>query len=291
MTANNLPGKISAWLQKEGYPFELQASRTLREAGWSVFHSRHYSDPETGKSREIDLYAPWGPYVGEKNEHAGMVSLHLVCECKVSEKPWVVFTSQTGDGDEPYQMRVQRLRLAPGPFGSRALAHGIVTCRDRLSVLVPNSRIGHGLTKAFTDSRSGDPTGPFAAVAGALSASTAFSARHYSTVFQKRPGQEPLAWIGIYVPIVFLCGRLFEFYLDHNGNEVLEECERLHVLVHGHSSRDDLDGPVAVQVVSASALADFAKAALDETKALARAILPEARALSREFQGGGEETS
>jgi hypothetical protein len=284
MTTDDLLAKIGAWLQKEGFPFELQAARALREAGWSVFHSPHYTDPETGKLREIDLYAPWGPYVGH-GEPRGMVSLHLVCECKVSEKPWVVFTSQRGDGDEPYQMLVQRLRLAPGQFGSRALAHGIITCREKLSALVPGSRIGHGLTKAFAESRSGDPTGPFAAVAGALSAAAVFSREHYSTVLQKRPGREPSAWIGICIPIVFLRGRLFEFYLDQDGNEILEERERLHVLVHGSSSTDDLGDPVAVQIVSEPALGHFAKAALNETRALAEAILPEAPALSRSFRG------
>ena len=151
--------------------------------------------------------------------------------------------------------------------------------------LVPGSRIGHGLQKAFAGSRPGDPTSPFAAVAGALSAAAAFSREHYSTVLQKRPGREPLAWIGIYVPIVLLRGHLFEFYLDQDGYETLAERDRLHVLVHGPTSTDDLHDTVAVQIVSERALGDFAKAALIETRALAEVILPEARVLSRSFHG------
>lgn len=285
MPTDNLPERLRAWLQKEGFPFELHAARAFREAGWQMFHSPHYTDPETGKLREIDLYAPWGPYVGH-GERCGEVSLHLVCECKVSEKPWVVFTSQ--HGDDPSHMPARGLSLAPGPFDSRAFAQGIMTCREKLSALVPGPRIGHGLIKAFGDSRSGDPTGPFAAVASALSAATAFSREYYSVVLQERPGKEPLDWIGIYLPIVFFHGRLFEFYLDQKGNEVLEECKRLHVLVHGSGSTAN---PVAVQIVSGCALQEFAKAALSETRAVAEAILPEAEALSRSFLEGREDAS
>lgn len=63
------------------------------------------------------------------------------------------------------------------------------------------------------------------------------------------------------------------------------------MLVHGPSSTDDLDDPVAIQIVSGRALGDFAKAALNEARALAEAILPEARALSRSFRGEEEDAS
>lgn len=93
MSKDDLPTKLRTWLKKEGYPFELWAGREFRQSGWQVFHGTY---PETHKLREIDLDVSWGPYGGLR-EKRGLVSFHLVCECKQSEKPWrvILLTSQT----------------------------------------------------------------------------------------------------------------------------------------------------------------------------------------------------
>ena len=94
---SELSDRLRAWLATEGYPFELRVGRAFRDAGWDVFHAHHYLDPETDKLREIDVHAAFGPYVGDE-KGPGMVGIHLVCECKVSQaKPWIVFTSRHGD--------------------------------------------------------------------------------------------------------------------------------------------------------------------------------------------------
>jgi hypothetical protein len=278
MSKDDLPTKLRAWLQKEGYPFELRAGREFQQSGWQVFHGTYYTDPETGKLREIDLDVSWGPY-GGLDEKRGLVSFHLVCECKQSEKPWVVFTSRDAD-DSKHRLSGH---LAPGPFGSRALDHGVTIMRDSLRALLPNTRIGHGVTKAFADSRTGDPTGPFAALAGVVTAAKAFSREHYATVFRDSTrGQiNPLIWFGIHVPIVIFSGRLFEFYLDSAGNEIIEERERIHVLVRGGDPNDD---SVLVQIVSARGLSDFTRDALHDARLVADAILDEAPTLWKSFR-------
>src|SRR2546427_333259 len=74
------------WLAQEGYPTEMKAAALLRAAGFEVHQGRHYVDPDTGKSREIDL-------VCKADDPHGIASVNLVAECKASAKPWVVFTS------------------------------------------------------------------------------------------------------------------------------------------------------------------------------------------------------
>ncbi len=271
-----LPEKLRGWLAREGYPFELQMGRVLREAGWQVFHGRHYADQETGKLREMDLHAAWGPYVGDQDD-LGMVGLGLVCECKVSEdKPWVVFTS--GESDS-----VDRLagHLAPGQLPARALAHAAVTNRGRLRAFNPAARIGHGITKAFTDSKAGDPTGPFSAVMAAVAAATALS-RDFCSMILKH-GQRDESWIEIYVPVVILKGLLFEFYLDEAGHETLQECDRCHILAHCPDSGDR----VLVQIVAAHAMPTFAAAALEDSKIVAKSVKPEARAMWASYRDLG----
>jgi hypothetical protein len=260
-----LNDKLRAWLATEGYPFELRVGRAFRDAGWNVFHAHHYVDPETAKLREIDVHAAIGPYVGD-TKGMGMVGIHLVCECKVSQaKPWIVFTSSHGDDE---------LRLAPhltvGDVSCRALADAIFTNRGKLTNLVMGPRIGHAITKAFSESRSADPAGPFSAILAAISAATALSNQHYG--FQLRAPQTG-PWFSIYLPMVVLQGQLFEYYLDASGNEVLEECSRVHVLAYPPAS-DPI--PVVVQIVTAEALASFAAAAHEEARFVAKAILPKA---------------
>jgi len=267
-----LSSKLRTWLANEGYPFELRVGRTLHDAHWDVSHGQHYVDPETGKLREVDVHAAFGPYVGD-TKGMGMVSVHLVCECKVSQgKPWIVFTSRQGDDE----LRLVS-HLTPGEPASHALSHAVLTNRGTLTTLVMGPRIGHGVTKAFVESRSADPTGPFAAVLGAMSAASALSHHHYSSLLR---GKGETVWLSIYLPLVVLLGELFEFYLDGSGNEVLAECSRAHVLAYPPS----LDpNPVLVQIVTAKALPAFAAGAHTEARFAAQAILPEARRIWKAF--------
>ena len=260
--------KVRTWLDSEGYPFELRVGRTLRDAHWDVFHGRHFRDPETGKLREIDVHAAFGPYLG--NTHGcGMVSVHLVCECKVSQsKPWVVFTSSVGDDG----VRLAG-RMAPGAEASRALDHTLATRRRFFHTLCVGQRVGHALTRAFSGSKPGDPAGPYSAVLGALTAACALSAEHEAVA---SPDSALSDWTSIYLPTVIVDGPLFEFYLDDDGKEALEPCERVQMLTyHGGAEAD----PLLVQIVASSCLAAFAADAHAEAVSLAEIVLQSRRPL------------
>jgi hypothetical protein len=79
---------LQSWLQKEGYPAEMQAAAIFRAAGFTVRQGHHYLDDETGKSREIDLVCAF-------DDPAGLGSFRVVAECKSSAKPWIVFASES----------------------------------------------------------------------------------------------------------------------------------------------------------------------------------------------------
>jgi hypothetical protein len=52
---DQLAEKIRKTLQQTGYPLELELASVARQRGWTPLHARQYSDPETGKLRELDL--------------------------------------------------------------------------------------------------------------------------------------------------------------------------------------------------------------------------------------------
>ena len=90
-----LEANIRKWLTKVGYPFELEAGRALRDAGWEVEQGHLYRDPLEDKTREIDVYARLA--VGSRDPPVA-AKVSLAVECKSStDKPWIIFTSyQTG---------------------------------------------------------------------------------------------------------------------------------------------------------------------------------------------------
>ena len=47
--------KVRNWLETQGYTLEMRAASAFRAIGFDVRQSSHYDDPETGKSREIDV--------------------------------------------------------------------------------------------------------------------------------------------------------------------------------------------------------------------------------------------
>lgn len=49
--------KFLSIIQKSGHDFHLKVSNFFKEAGWDVTNSPHYNDPDSDKSREIDIEA------------------------------------------------------------------------------------------------------------------------------------------------------------------------------------------------------------------------------------------
>lgn len=78
--------QITDWLNKTGFPLEMEAASAFRDAGFDVRQSATYADPQSDKGREIDVLAMDPDLIG-------IIDISFVVECKSSTKPWVVFTS------------------------------------------------------------------------------------------------------------------------------------------------------------------------------------------------------
>jgi hypothetical protein len=79
-------------LLRSGYLLEHRLENTLRAEGYYVETNAAYSDPETGKSRELDLYALTGRRAGP--EEADYIFPVLLIECVNNPQPIAFITKE-----------------------------------------------------------------------------------------------------------------------------------------------------------------------------------------------------
>ena len=117
----SIVAKVAEGSKRTGLPLELEVVHAFSQAYFYVDHSVIYVDPESGKSREVDLV------VSRQHQHMGAISVHAAIECKASGKPWLIVVSD----QHRYRVAPERLGiLSPyavdrlgggGPFGTQAL--------------------------------------------------------------------------------------------------------------------------------------------------------------------------
>ena len=78
--------KVLSWINKTGFPLEMEAAKAFRNAGFEVRQSATHLDPEEQKGREIDVLA-------QDPDWMGVVDIYFVVECKSSDKPWIVLVA------------------------------------------------------------------------------------------------------------------------------------------------------------------------------------------------------
>jgi hypothetical protein len=81
-----LEKEILSWLEKTGFPLEMDAAVPFRKHGFEVRQSSVVLDTQENKPRELDVLAI-------DPDHIGLLNLTCVLECKSSKQPWIVFTS------------------------------------------------------------------------------------------------------------------------------------------------------------------------------------------------------
>jgi hypothetical protein len=97
--SNDLEVRIKSWLNKQGFPLEMEVAAMAREAGFNVSQSECYLDPETNVPREIDLILSKGAFTD--GDGVGHLSYSLYVECKSSkDKPWLLFATPKPDFSE-----------------------------------------------------------------------------------------------------------------------------------------------------------------------------------------------
>ncbi len=80
-------------IQRSGYLLEQRVERRLAGHGYLVQANPAYPDPDTGKSREIDINAMSAVHLYKKGMHC--LFPILLCECENNAQPVVFFTKKS----------------------------------------------------------------------------------------------------------------------------------------------------------------------------------------------------
>ncbi len=245
MTANEqLVQGVNQWLEKQGYPLEMQAASAFRAHGLRVRQSQHYLDAESQKSREIDL-------VCEVEDDYGLSSMRLVVECKSGKKPWVVFSS-------PHTLAGYNRLFAFGILSRdlrRVLSDSVVTLPKTLRWFNKEGRIGYSVAQAFTE---GCDT-PFAALMSVMKASVWQHAQ--------KAGAQP-RYLATF-PAIVIDAPLFECFLDDQGKQQLMQVAEMDLFFSTHIGSYQ---ETCVRIVTLSGLAAYCSGAKAECTALSGLI-------------------
>jgi hypothetical protein len=89
--------EIVAALGASGFLMEQEVATALEDAGYYAATGRAYTDPEEGKSRELDVYG-FQRYMYDETRRAA-IHVELLCECKNTSNPFVFLTRRKTPGD------------------------------------------------------------------------------------------------------------------------------------------------------------------------------------------------
>jgi len=191
--------KVRAWLDTQGYLLEMRTASAFRAAGFDVRQSSHYVDPETGKSREVDVIA-LDPDV------VGIINISFIVECKSSNKPWVLLCSpDTLDGYN----RIFAFSVVSDK-ARKALAGRMSQLLDRIPWLRKSGLIGYSVRQALSDADI--------AYAAAVSAAKACDVLTHGVASSYKP-------YAFAFPVIVIGGPLIRCSLAENGDVQLEEVE------------------------------------------------------------------
>ncbi|RQW84441.1 MAG: hypothetical protein EHM79_13915 [Geobacter sp.] len=237
-----LQDKLIEWLEKQGYPHEMEVALAFQNHGFRVFQSDYYDDPETGDKREIDLIA-----FKDADSENFKFRISFAVECKSSyDKPWVLFTSNKSRINN-YSRVMQRASSESG----KKLLLKLTDREDVKDFLLFNigKRPAYGITQGFTS--GADVT--FAAINGAAKAAIAKVAKPVSKTFH------------LVFPIVCVGGRLFEYFINDDGDKKLEEIKHGTLLW-----RNPLLGTThtIIPIVTSSAITEYLDAVSAEVEIL-----------------------
>jgi hypothetical protein len=213
---NNLESTVTQWLEEQGYPLEMQVAEAFHEAKLSVTQSEYFTDPESGKPREIDVVArsdgEWVNYF--------ILDIVFAVECKkASKKPWVVFGTEPRE-HEPKFLYQSWVSSSTGKMLKRRMADS-ASVHSLALLQTPRNR-GYGITEALTTGKDV----PYEAVMSATKYAHAFVMK---TNQKEQPALElkqEVVYCSLVFPIVVLDGKLFEAHLDKSGELKVMEVDK-----------------------------------------------------------------
>jgi len=213
-----LEKKIEQWLQKQGYPLEMESAFIAKSCGFEVSQSDCYFDPDENQPREIDLVLGVQKYVGKFN-----LDYKLFVECKSTrEKPWLLFATENDLVEREGEEKSIKSIGTHGAFLSNELGGTLLLqsfYNGKHNHLFPRldtrPTLGYGVTQAFSE---GNET-PFKALMSSTKA-----ALWYAKKFGVGMLSTPFVFA---TPVVVIDAPLFSVVFSEKTSEIeLEEVSR-----------------------------------------------------------------
>lgn len=196
--------KIIEWLNKTGYPLELNAESILSKKGFRVFNSHYYTDPDKNIPREIDLLAEYSIQDDAKNIE---ISYNILIECKKSEKPFIILRGKS--------INTSDFQIGSNYFDKEVMARAILNELETKIELPKPTTSGFKIIQAHTTS---DETihkasnGLFKAFEHWMDTDDELVELYkYDNVHM------------LIIPILLIQGNIFEAYLDSNNQIQIDE--------------------------------------------------------------------
>jgi hypothetical protein len=219
------PQAVLEWIRKQGYGVEHEAAAILSRAGFRSRQGLTYRDPRTEKVRDVDVVAT-PDFV-----RAGAVEVHVILECKRSEKAWI-----TRRATETTRKGIQNWL----PVASESVRDYLVDHRIAISGLKHSAAFD--VIETRQEKKELNPG--YEAMAQVVSAANGL--RTTSALFPNAV---------LFHPVVVLDASLYRVHFDIPGTDV-EAINRERVYWSGSQV---LDAPVLVDVVTIDGLADYAR--------------------------------
>lgn len=251
----DLKDKVRGWLLEQGYPLEMRVAKILQDADFWVTQSTYYTDPETGKAREVDVVADvsgeWVDYF--------MFTFAIAIECKKSSKrPWVVFSATP--------KYFSGSLLTTGWVGSKAgtVLQKLLWANDEVRECAFHhwsGKHGYGMSEALISGKDI----PYQAIMSAAKYAKDFAIKTELKVWD--PPDEKVAFGCLVHPVIVLEGNLFEASLDESGQLQVEEIEEA-ILYHRYPFIGAEQEHTLIRVIKIDALPQFVENAREVMKLL-----------------------
>ncbi|WP_298529636.1 hypothetical protein [uncultured Christiangramia sp.] len=204
----DIKNKITEWINKNGYPFELRTAKSFLKTDFTVAQSIFYEDPLTKKFRETDIIAHTTKLINNV-----WVNLTFVVECKSSlDKPWVSFNN-----DEIENFSGKNLPILTTRNGRKLMQEISINPSFKSDLIYPNKqKMGYSLIRAFANNKD-----------------MAYTATQnvLSTVeyLVEKSNESNKKFMNIYFPLIAVEGELFEARISANDKIELDEVDELKI--------------------------------------------------------------
>jgi hypothetical protein len=202
----DLANNVKKWLNKSGYPLEMEIAQCLQKSGFGVNQSEFFEDSESGKWRETDVVA-----YAEHRSLSCQATFALIAECKGGkDKPWVLFSSK-----DNYPESLSVARRASSDKGESIL--NLLALNEKIKkspLFALPERPGYSLAVALKDDGNNIDVA-FKALNSVLKATIGLVNRLDNLNII------PFVW-----PTIVINAPLFESYLDDEGNLQVHEIQK-----------------------------------------------------------------